>query len=80
MAPSPPTPPSDLDRRRRGAAEQEVCAALAALSQGERLEALRDLPLSRSAKLSGASRIALHAREMGMLDEVLKAVRSYQRS
>ena len=78
MAPSPPTLP-DRDRRRRGPHEQKVHEALAALSQGERLEALRDVPLSRSVKLGGPSRIALSAVEHGLLDEVLAAIRSYRR-
>jgi hypothetical protein len=76
---SPPTPTPDLDRRRRGPEEKKVHEALTGLSQGERLEALRDLPLSRSVKLGGASRIALSARELGVLDDVLDAIRSYRR-
>jgi hypothetical protein len=56
-----------------------VHEALAALTQGERLEALRAVPLSRSVKLGGASRIALSAVEHGLLDEVLAAIRSYGR-
>jgi hypothetical protein len=56
-----------------------VHEALAALSQGERLEALRDVPLSRSVKLAGASRIALSARRLGVMDDVLAAIRSYRR-
>lgn len=78
MAPSPHTPPSDRDRRRRGPHEQKVYEALAALDQGERLEALRDVPLSRSVKLAGASRIALSAVEHGVLDDVLEAICSYR--
>jgi hypothetical protein len=55
-----------------------VHEALAALSQGERLEALRDVPLSRSVKLGGASQIALSAVEHGVLEDALEAIRSYR--
>jgi len=79
MPPSPPTPTPDRDRRRRGPHEQKVYEALAALDQGECLEALRNVPLSRSVKLGGASRIALSAVEHGVLDDVLEAIRSYRR-
>jgi hypothetical protein len=37
------------------------------------------VPLSRSVKLGGPSRIALGAREYGLLEEVLDALRSYRR-
>jgi len=37
------------------------------------------VPLSRSVKLGGASRITLRAVEHGVLDEVLAEIRSYQR-
>jgi hypothetical protein len=78
MALSPPTPP-DRDRPRRGPHEQKVREALAALSQTERLEALRDVPLSRSVKLGGASRIVLGAAQLGILGDVLDALRAYRR-
>lgn len=80
MTGSRPPSSSRPDWRRRGDVKQEVRAALAALSQSERLDALRDVPISRSVKLGGPSRIALNAREIGILDEVLEAIRSYQRS
>ena len=67
---------STFDRR---ADEQKVRDALAALSQTERLEALRDVPLSRSVKLGGTSRIVLGARQLGILGDVLDAIRSYRR-
>lgn len=54
--------------------------AIAGLSQTERLEALRDVPLSRSVKLGGASRIAIGAAQLGILGDVLDAIRSYRRS
>jgi hypothetical protein len=60
--------------------EQKVREVLAALSQTERLEALRNVPLSRSVKLGGPSRIVLGARQLGILGDVLDAIRSYQRS
>ena len=80
MTRSRPTSSSRPDWDRPGAVEQEVRASLAALRQSERLEALRDVALARSVKLGGASRIALKARELGMLDEVHEAIRSYRRS
>lgn len=63
----------------RRADEQKVREALAALSQTERLEALRDVPLSRSVKLGGVSRIVLGAAQLGILGDVLDAIRSYRR-
>jgi hypothetical protein len=60
--------------------EQKVREALAALSQTERLEALRKVPLSRSIKLGGASRIVLGAKQLGILGDVFDAIRSHQRS
>jgi hypothetical protein len=57
-----------------------VHEALAALSQTERFEALRNVPLSRSVKLGGASRIVLGAAQLGILGDVLDAIRAYQRS
>jgi hypothetical protein len=76
MTTSRPSRASTSDRR---ADEQKVREALAALRQTERLEALRDVPLSRSVKLGGASRIVLGAAQLGILGDVLDAIRSYRR-
>lgn len=70
---NPPGP----GRHRRALLEVEVHQALARLSHSERLEALRDVPLARSDKLCGPSRIVLVARGRGLLDHVLEAIRSY---
>jgi hypothetical protein len=76
MTTSRPFRASTADRRTD---EQKVREALAALSQTERLEALHNVPLSRSVKLGGTSRIVLGAKELGILGDVLGAIRSYRR-
>lgn len=78
MAPPPRTPPV-RDRRRLARHEQEVRQALASLTQSERLDALRDVPLSRSVQLGGPGRIARAARDLSLLSDVLEAIRSYHR-
>ncbi len=77
MTTSRPSRASTSDRR---IDEQKVREALAALSQAERLEALREVPLSRSVKFGGASRIVLGAAQLGILDDVLDAIRAYRQT
>jgi hypothetical protein len=62
MATPRPSRSSTSDRR---ADEQKVREALEALTQTERLVALRNVPLTRSVKLGGASRIVLGAAQLG---------------
>jgi hypothetical protein len=76
MTTSRPSRSSTSDRR---ADEQKVREALAGLSQTERLEALRNVPLWRSVKLGGASRIALGAAQLGILGDVFDALRAFRR-
>ncbi len=77
MTTSRPSRASTSDRR---ADEQKLRKALAALSQTERLEALRNVPLSRSVELGGTSRIVLGAAQLGILGDVLDAIRAYRQS
>lgn len=77
--PNSPPAPSNSNQPSRGPEERELYEALRALPQSQRLEALRNAPLSRTVKLSGASRIARTATEHGHLEVVLAEVRSYGR-